>query len=162
MERGTAALKDNPGLLANLKRRGRERALIYKTLVLTGLRRGELASISLGQVQLDGQIPHVILDAKSAKNRQVAELPLRADLVEDLQKWIAEKQVTKPDAPLFNVSTSLLRVLNRDLEAANIPKRDERGRTLDIHALRHSFGTFLKHIGSGTSYCTGSHAARKH
>ena len=40
-----------------LERLGRERALIYKTLVLTGLRRNELASITTGQLELDGPYP---------------------------------------------------------------------------------------------------------
>jgi len=41
----------------------------------------------------------------------------------------------------------LLRVLDRDLKAAGIAKRDDRGRTLDIHALRHTFGTHLSRAG---------------
>ena len=35
----------------------------------------------------------------------------------------------------------------RDLAAAGIPKRDERGRTIDVHALRHTFGTHLSRAG---------------
>ncbi|MCY2989417.1 MAG: tyrosine-type recombinase/integrase [Planctomycetota bacterium] len=30
---------------------------------------------------------------------------------------------------------------------AGIPKKDERGRTVDVHALRHSFGTLLSKAG---------------
>jgi Phage integrase family len=33
--------------------------------------------------------------------------------------------------------------LEKDLKAAGIPKVDERGRILDIHALRHTFDTLL-------------------
>ena len=43
--------------------------------------------------------------------------------------------------------TGLLRILNLDLEAAGIPKKDSRGRTVDIHALRHTFGTMLSAAG---------------
>jgi integrase len=42
-----------------LQRLGFERSLVYKTLVLTGLRKGELASLTVGQLALDavcGQI----------------------------------------------------------------------------------------------------------
>ncbi|MCG2683104.1 MAG: hypothetical protein L6306_05755, partial [Planctomycetales bacterium] len=42
-----------PEVQRRLERLGHERALIYKTLVLTGLRKGELASITVGQVDLD-------------------------------------------------------------------------------------------------------------
>ena len=51
------------------------------------------------------------------------------------------------DKPLFNVPAALVKILNRDILAAGIPKRDERGRTVDVHALRHSFGTLLSKGG---------------
>src|SRR5262249_16573373 len=44
-------------------------------------------------------------------------------------------------------SRGLLRILNRDLRLAGIPKVDERGRTLDVHALRTTFGTLLSKGG---------------
>ncbi len=47
------------------------------------------------------------------------------------------------DTPLFNIPAGLVRILNRDLKLAGIPKRDERGRTVDIHGLRMTFGTLL-------------------
>ena len=40
-----------------------------------------------------------------------------------------------------------MRIFDRDLRAAGIEKVDERGRTLDIHALRHTFGTHLSKAG---------------
>ena len=44
VERARLRLKKRPDVIARLIRLGRERALIYKMLVLTGLRKGELAS----------------------------------------------------------------------------------------------------------------------
>jgi hypothetical protein len=41
----------------------------------------------------------------------------------------------------------MVRVFDRDLKLAGIPKRDERGRTLDVHALRTTFGTLLSRGG---------------
>jgi integrase len=41
----------------------------------------------------------------------------------------------------------LLRIMNRDLRLAGIPKRDERGRTIDVHALRGTFATMLARSG---------------
>ena len=35
----------------------------------------------------------------------------------------------------------------RDLAAAGIDKHDDRGRSLDVHALRHTFGTHLSKAG---------------
>ena len=49
--------------------------------------------------------------------------------------------------PLFTVPVGLVRILDRELLTAGIDKRDERGRTIDVHALRHSFGTLLSKGG---------------
>ena len=51
------------------------------------------------------------------------------------------------DTPVFYVPTGLIRILDRDLKAAGIPKWDERGRTVDVHAMRTSFGTLLSKGG---------------
>src|SRR5262249_40763419 len=142
---------------------GRERALLYKTLVLTGLRKGELASLTVGQLHLDEPIPFAALDAADEKNREGSEIVLRDDLAADLRDWLALKLQTlqgdarrlgvpipvrlPADMPLFTVPAGLLRILNRDLKLAGIPKRDERGRTLDVHALRTTFGTLLSKGG---------------
>ena len=142
---------------------GRERALIYKTLVLTGLRKGELASLSVAQMRLDDLVPHAILDAADEKNREGSEIAIRDDLAADLGEWLADKlqrlqsearRLGDPiparlpaDAALFDVPDKLSKILNRDLRLAGIPKRDERGRTLDVHALRHTFGTLMSKGG---------------
>ena len=51
------------------------------------------------------------------------------------------------DLPVFHVSSQLRAILDRDLKLAGIPKRDDRGRTIDVHALRHTFGTHLSKGG---------------
>ena len=58
-----------------------------------------------------------------------------------------------------NVPSSLLQVLNRDLKVAGIPKRDERGRTIDVHALRTTFGT---HLSKGGVPLRTAQAAMRH
>lgn len=45
-----------------------ERALGYRTLVLTGLRRGELSSLTLGSLKLDTPTPFSVLEAGNEKN----------------------------------------------------------------------------------------------
>src|SRR5262245_54920101 len=49
--------------------------------------------------------------------------------------------------PLFRIPAGLVRILDRDLKSAGIAKRDERGRTIDVHALRTTFGTLLSKGG---------------
>jgi hypothetical protein len=52
-----------------------------------------------------------------------------------------------PATPVFDVPVKLYRILDLDLKMAGIPKRDDRGRTLDVHALRTTFGTLLSKGG---------------
>jgi integrase len=169
--RGQAVAKVRDSVRRDLERLGRERALIYKTLVLTGLRRGELASVAVGQLDLDGAFPCLALNAADEKNREGNTIPLRCDLAADLREWLAEKanaaqdRATIPfargdgappaatktlpaDTPVFRVPRDLARILDRDLKLAGIPKRDDRGRTVDVHAMRHTFGTWLSKSGA--------------
>jgi integrase len=41
----------------------------------------------------------------------------------------------------------LLRAFDEDLKYAGIAKKDDRKRTVDIHSLRHTFGTLLARSG---------------
>jgi integrase len=152
-----------PEVRTRLDRLGRERALIYKTLVLTGLRKGELASLTVVQLQLDEAVPFIALAAADEKNREGNDIPLRDDLAADLRDWLADKLTwlqeealtsgapiparLPPDSPVFDVPHKLCKILNRDLRLAGIPKRDDRGWVLDVHALRHTFGTMLSKGG---------------
>ena len=159
VERARERLAANPEFVEKLERLGRERALIYKTLVLTGLRKGELASLTVGQLELDGPMPFVVLNAADEKNRQGSTIPLRLDLANDLRDWLSDapnpatlrlrndRGIRDSKRLLFTVPAGLVRILNRDLLAAGIDKADERGRTIDVHALRHSFGTLLSKGG---------------
>ena len=172
---GCKALAKHPGFIAGLKRTGRERALIYKTLILTGLRRGELASLTVGQLELDGSTAYATLAAVDDKAGRGADVPLRTDLVMDLKAWLADKlEEARSEAkasgepvpvnlpvgyPLFNVPLALVRILDRDLAAAGIAKRDDRGRTVDVHAMRHTFGT---HLSKGGVSPRTAQAAMRH
>ena len=144
VERAKLQLASNPGLVVKLDRLGRERALIVKTLALTGLRQGELASLTVGQLVLDRSLPYLALNAADEKNRKGSAIPLRFDLAEDLSTWSADRDASQK---LFTVPSKFVKVLNRDMKVAGIPKRDERGRTVDVHALRHTFGTLLSKGG---------------
>lgn len=172
----TDALKGNPGGGAMKKNRadvkdrtldrlrflGWTRALAYWTAAATGLRWGELRSITLGAVCLDVDPPHLVLAAKDEKARRGAQIPLPGDLAAELGMYLPERRsrlvglpgasvVPFPcgldEAPLFDVPAKMSAVFDADREAAGIPKRDGSGRVVDVHALRHTFGTMLARAG---------------
>ena len=176
--RARKVIAERPGLITRLEQTGRERELIYKALVLTGLRKAELASLTVGQLELDprnGLTAYAVLKAADDKAGRGADVPLRADLAADLRTWLGDRleaireeasatggpQPAKlpSDAPLFTVPTGLIRILDRDLAAAGIPKRDDRGRTVDVHAMRHTFGT---HLSKGGVSPRTAQAAMRH
>ncbi len=173
--RGARYADVRPEVRDRLDLLGRERALIYKTLVLTGLRKGELSSLTVAHLHLDDAVPFASLDAADEKNREGNGIALRDDLAADLRDWLADKlrrlqaealesgapipARLPPDTSLFDVPSRLVKILDRDLVAAGIArrvkvgdkwvidKRDDRGRSLDVHALRTTFGTLLSKGG---------------
>ena len=78
--KGQLVANVRPEVRQKLGRLGRERALIYKTLVLTGLRRAELGSLTAGQLVLDCPMPYVVLRSEDEKNREGSEILVRPDL----------------------------------------------------------------------------------
>jgi integrase len=146
-----------------LVRLGREHALIYKTLALTGLRKNELASVTVGAVLLDAPNPFIALAAKDEKARRGAQIPLRADLAADLKAWMEQRLTALREAckragdpipmhlpmstPLFDVPVRLVRHLDLDLTFADIKKEDEHKRIVDIHSFRYTFATHLCKAG---------------
>ena len=119
-----------PEVRARLEAVGRTRAMAYRMLVLTGLRKGELAALVVDDLHLDAAVPHVALSAGITKNAEEDVIPLRADLVAELRSWIAERfgpGTPPPTGRLFDIPTQFIRNFDRDLKAAGIPKRDERG-----------------------------------
>ena len=83
--------------------------------------------------------PYLTLDPADEKSREGSDLPLRADLAADLQRWLADRlhrlqdeagrpgapipARLAPDTPLFVVPARLAMILDRDLVAAGIARR---------------------------------------
>ena len=140
---GQRTAKLSPDRRDKLERLGHERGLIYKTLILTGLRKNELRTLSVGDLSF-GDVPFLVLRSANEKNRKGSTVPLRLDLAAELQDWTRGRSATDS---VFNVPAGLLRILNRDLVAAGIDKIDERDGRVHLHALRHSTGTHLSTAG---------------
>ena len=135
--KGEAFANVRPEVRQRLEAVGRERALTYKTLVLTGLRKNELATLTVAQLRLDGPTPYVDLDAADEKNREGNDIIIRADLAEDLRAWLADKLAAlqaealrrgepiparlPSTTPVFYVPTGLDKIFNRDLKRPASP-----------------------------------------
>lgn len=145
--KGQLAACLKPEYRAWLERCGRERALLYKTLVLTGLRKAELTALRWGDLDIDGGSAWVTVRAVTAKNKKTETLPIRDDLAGDLRAWRIECGTPAATDLVFKVPRNLVRILRKDLKAAGIPVRDELGRVIDVHALRHATATYMAKAG---------------
>ena len=151
--RGRSAVR--PEMAERLELQGWERALTYELLLTTGMRKGELASLTIEDVDLCDDAPAVTLRGIHAKNGKRATIPLRPDVAIHVRAWLADRRrrlaaqgrVLAADDRLVQIPSGLIRILDRDLVAAGIPKVDERGRQLDVHAMRTTFNTHLAVAG---------------
>jgi len=122
---------------------GCERAMIYKSLVLTGLRADELRTLECRDLSF-GDVPFIKLRHSNEKSRKGSTVALRSDLAAELREWTHDRQ---PGDRVFNVPAGILRIMDRDLKLADIDKRNADGSVVHVHALRHSFGTHLSKAG---------------
>jgi integrase len=127
---------------------GLDRAMLYSVAVATGLRAGELASLTTSSLSLEGSPPLIVLEAAYSKRRRRDEQPLPSWLVDKLNRWLA----TRPqrlrvfdDGKLWpgGWARHAAKIMRTDLEGAGLDYRDEAGEVFDFHALRHQFITTL-------------------
>ena len=119
-----------------------DRRVVYAVAYYTGLRRSEIASLCWGDFNLSEVGPTFTILAEHAKNKERKTLPLQSDLREMLEAYFKSCNSPGPSVKALKVPHRL-DAFYRDLKAAEIPKVDERGKILDFHCLRHSFGTRL-------------------
>jgi integrase len=131
-----------------LMREGRERALLYKTAILTGMRRGELARLMVAHLRLKGESPAVYVSPQhDGKNKDGIWLPLLSSHAAELADWIRDT-ARKENDPVFYVPEKPNKIFRRDLKAAGISYKDKAtGHYFDFHALRHCTDTYLNEAG---------------
>jgi integrase len=139
--KGERSAKVKPEVQARLERYGHEKYLLYKTAILTGLRRGELRKLEVRHLHLDGPEPFLHLPGKlpdgsrGTKNGNDAWLPLTVGHAQELRDLVAGKDRGDKVFEIPDPSRSIA-ALQRDLVAAGIPYRDEDGRYYDFHSFR--------------------------
>jgi integrase len=162
---------------AVLAEEGRQMVLIYQIMLGTGLRRSEVRQLSWSDLDLDAGTFTTRPEWEGNKNGKRETLPLPPDLVDALRNQ-RQRRSAAGDAPVVKVTSRLLRCFDDDLVAAGIArrvpfdgegraipldaegrpahqpaawkidKRDAVGRVLDLHALRHTYGTRLVAAGA--------------
>jgi len=118
---------------------GEDRSWLYLLASITGLRRGELQSLTPGSFSLTGDIPVVSLPGTATKNGEPAVQPLPAHVVQDLRSWLFSRPV---DRPLWPPERNTALMIRADLKAAGIAPEP-----FDFHCLRHSYATQISQCG---------------
>ncbi len=72
---------------------GSDRSMVYRLATFTGLRAGELASLTESSFDLSANPPIVTLEAAYSKHRRKDVLPLHPNLADSLQKWLAARRM---------------------------------------------------------------------
>lgn len=155
---------------------GPDRAMMYILAAWTGFRKGEIGSLTLRSLRLEGEPPTATVAACYSKRRRKDVQVLHPEVVRHLKDWLATKKGLKPDQPLFPVSGRVpggtqrktSKMIERDLMVARdkwieeAKTEGERKRRLksdflchvnhdglyaDFHSLRHWFITGLARAG---------------
>ncbi len=138
--------------------------MLYLVAASTGLRAGELHSLTDASFNLNSTPPTVTVAAGDSKQKERDVVPLRADLVPLLRSWLRLGQLWPG-----NWHKKAAKMLYRDLAVARadwikeadgnpaeqtkrkqssfLCERDEAGRVLDFHSLRGQFVTSLARAG---------------
>lgn len=147
---------------------GHERMLLYAMAIQTGLRAGELRSLTRARLFLDQTPSFVTCNAGDTKNKQAARQYLQSDLAELLRDHAATKA---PGTRLFAMPhvSNVARMFQSDLQdarrawlaAAQGPEdrvqreqsdflaiRNHDGEQADFHSLRHTCGAWLAQAGN--------------
>ncbi|MHC4280429.1 MAG: tyrosine-type recombinase/integrase [Planctomycetota bacterium] len=129
---------------------GKERVMLYTLAVNTGLRAGELASLTWDSFNLSDSMPTVTVSAAYSKHRRDDVQPLPPEAVLWFREWQTEVNGCKDEKVFENFDKgNAAKMLRKDLEKAEIKYRDDAGRVIDFHALRHTYITNV--VKSGAS-----------
>jgi integrase len=159
--------------------RGPDRAMMYVLAAWTGFRKGEIGSLTIQSLDLEGDPPTATVEASFSKRRRRDTQVLHPELAGQLKAWLAaKKRRLRPTEPLFPVcgrvpggtERKTHKMIQRDLEAARNKWFEEAktpaerrtreqtdflaycsnaGLYADFHSCRHLFITSLERAGIG-------------
>lgn len=128
---------------------GPERATAYWLASETGLRSGEIRSLTANSFDLDIDPPTVTVEAVNSKRRRRDTLAFTSDLAARLRIQLRNKL---PTAPAFNLPKRTADMLKDDLRRAGIEYIDsETAEYFDFHSLRVQHATDLARGGASVA-----------
>jgi integrase len=140
----------NPKTVELLRRRGREREVIYRLGARMGLRSNETRTLTWGCLDLKSHIPTCTIRAENAKSRREDTVPINKGLVATLQEWHQFRTKELGRAPMpSELVVHFPRHLRdeqfaKDCEYAGIVMKNDLGEKLDLYAAtRHTFCTIM-------------------
>jgi len=117
-----------------------EHRLFYCIALWTGLRCGEIGALTWADIELGGERPCIRLRAAMTKSKRPDELPLHRSLAVLLRK--SKPRKSKPSDPIV-ARIPLRLVFLTACKRAGIGVKSDTGLTVDRHALRTTFVTWL-------------------
>ncbi len=127
---------------------GRERYLLYRVAVETGLRAGELRRLRKADFDLDAGTV-AVRAVRATKAKRTKQQALTPGLCAELREFLSSKL---PAAKAFGgryeaLTDKTADMVGQDLKAARLPYKDDQGDVFDFHALRVECASLL--IDSG-------------
>ena len=129
------------------KMTGRERAVLYRLVLASGLRAGEARTLTTGACRLNDDPPVLVVKAGYSKHRREDHQPIPAELAEELSVFLAGRSDEDLVFPTMPDRHGTAKMLRGDLKDAGIPYRDAAGLVADFHALRHTYISNLARAG---------------
>ena len=150
---------------------GCDRSMLYLAASGSGLRAGELASLTAASFNLEAAPPTITVEAGYSKRRRRDVQPIHVALAKKLGAWLATRPKKRP---VFRVPSHAAEMVRFDLRRARtawvreIQDRRERrqrldtdfladvdseGRKVDFHTFRHSYVSMVVDSGASVKVC---------
>src|SRR5262249_52885865 len=114
-----------------------ERALVYRTAALSGLRHKECKLLERRDLTPAGERPTLHLRPEADKTPRLNTVPLLPELVQAIAPhWLT----LEPTQRVFRKVPNW-RTMTRDLKKAGVARVDAEGKHADFHSLRYFFAT---------------------
>jgi len=131
---------------------GYERRLVYTLALQTGARMGEIKTLRKLSFDFEATPCTVRIEASDCKGKRTDDLILMADTAKAIREFLADKE---PQDKAFAMphKANYAVMLRADLADAQIVYKDDAGRDVDAHALRHTFISHLALAGVHPAVC---------